>query len=139
MTKIELSQNSILSKTKYFKYSWSLWAKWFKTSFLVQRIADQMHMITWNQVSRDIFPTWKRFGGWVAVLFDSDSWNVKVKHWACCLERHKDDGKHCHMLLILCGPKRWPLNGLSGKNNVFEKHGLSSIFQRNSNHYPASN
>ena len=101
----------ILCKTKYFKYSWSLWAEWFMTqSFLVQRIAHQTHMITWNQVNRDIFPTWKRFSGWVAVLFDSDSWKVKVKHGACCLERHKDGGKHCHMFLILCGPKRWPLS-----------------------------
>ena len=136
----------ILCKTKYFKYSWSLWAEWFMTqSFLVQRIAHQTHMITWNQVNRDVFPTWKRFVGWVAVLFDSDSWKVKVKHWACCLERHKDGGKHCHMLLILCGPETSSLicsanqwtgfymitaSGLSGKNNAFEKHGLSSIFQR---------
>ena len=53
------------------------------------------------------------------------------EHWSCCMEDHKDGGKHYHMAIKLSAPKRW--KGV--KNYVSQKYGIALHFPDQSHGY----
>lgn len=103
----------------------------FTQSSLGVRAARRTYLVTCSQVNLDLFPTRESFGSLVAQCFDAGSGKVKVDHWACCLEQHKNGGSHYHVALKLSGPKRWK----SIKNRVFESHGIVINFSESHDNY----
>ena len=52
---------------------------------------------------------------------------IYPEHWSCCMEDHKDGGKHYHMAIKLSAPKWW--KGV--KDYVSKNTGLPCIFPIN--------
>ena len=62
----------------------------------------------------------KSFGKCIKSHFNKGTGKVRVSHWSCCLENHKNGGQHSHVSLKLSGPKRW----INVKNDIQAKHGI---------------
>ena len=79
----------------------------FQSSSLNPRTLRKTYLVTYSQANRLLFPTRESFGQKVAGTFDNGASQVKVVHWACCLESHQNGGDHYHVALKLSGSKRW--------------------------------
>ena len=77
--------------------------------FISQKLQSvrRSYLITYSQADLTKFATRESFGTEVENFFNMGSGKVKVSHWACCLEPHKNEGHHYHMSIKLTGPKRW--------------------------------
>lgn len=72
------------------------------------RLSRITYLVTYSQANLAKSPTRKRFGKCsIKKTFNASRGKVKVTHWACYLENHKDGGQHYHVALKLSGPKRW--------------------------------
>ena len=60
--------------------------------------------MTYSQTDLTKFLTGKGFGKCIKKHFKSGSGKVKVQHWACAKEKHKNSGKHYHVALKLTSP-----------------------------------
>ena len=92
------------------------------TQTLEERQQRRAYLITYSQCDLELFPTRESFASSVVDAFQANK--SKVMHWACCLEDHKDGGKHYHLCLKLSTPKRWK----SVKDAVFKKHKINLHF-----------
>lgn len=77
------------------------------TSHVANDATRRSYLVTCSQVDKTIFPTRESFAHCVSNAFDNAPGKVTVKHWACCLEKHKMSGEHYHMSVLLSGPRRW--------------------------------
>lgn len=71
------------------------------------------YLITYSQADLQKFPNRKSFADAVIEAFTFSRSKSSPQHWACCIERHQQQGLHYHMALKLSAPKRWL--GCSGK------------------------
>ena len=55
----------------------------------------------------DKFPTRESFANMIEREFNRGDSKVKVSHWACCREPHKEEGEHYHCAIKLNGQKKW--------------------------------
>ena len=71
------------------------------------RSGRRQYLITYSQADLQRFPTRESFGKMVENEFNAEKNKVKVSHWACCKEAHKENGYHYHCCVKLTGVKKW--------------------------------
>lgn len=96
-----------------------------------KRSPRRTYLVTYSQADLTKFPTRKSFGKCMKQAFNAGTGKVKVDHWACCLETHKDGGKHFHVSLKLSGPKRW----ISVKESLVKNNGVVVNFSDSHENY----
>ncbi len=57
------------------------------------------YLVTYSPIDLEIFPTKESCGKAVAEVFSQKDTNIKVAHWVCNMEEHKDDAKHYHVAI----------------------------------------
>ena len=77
-------------------------------------------LITYSQADLQRFPTRDSFGNMVENEFNAGKSKVKVSHWACCEEAHKENGYHYHCCVKLMGVKKWS----RFKDAIAKKYGI---------------
>ena len=97
------------------------------TQLVNSRLPRRTYLVTYSQANLTKFPTRKEFRKCIKKHFNSGSGKVKVQHWACAKEKHKNGGVHYHVALKLTGPKRWK----SVKENISSKEGIVVNFSDN--------
>ena len=84
----------------------------------------RVFLLTYSQADLDRFPTCKEFSDTVIAAFEKVKSSRKVKEWACCQEKHVENGVHYHMAISLDGTRRWkPI-----KNLIYENDKISINF-----------
>ena len=67
----------------------------------------RQYLVTYSRIDEEKFPTRQSFGEMVAEQFNKGGGQVKVQHWVCSKESHKDGGFHYHCAVKFNGVKRW--------------------------------
>ena len=81
-------------------------------------------LLTYSQANLEKFPNCESFANAIVSAFNDRKSTKSLKEWACCIENHKDSGKHYHMSVNLSGPRRWkPIRDL-----IYTRHGISVNF-----------
>lgn len=89
------------------------------------------YLVTYSQADLNSFPNRKGFGKIVKDAFNASNGKVKVQHWACSMEDHKEGGKHYHACLKLSGPKRWK----TVKESIQKEHKIVLNFSDHHDNY----
>ena len=76
--------------------------------------------ITYSQADLQRFPTRDSFGNMVENEFNAGKSKVKVSHWSCCEEAHKENGYHYHCCVKLMVVKKWS----RVKDAIAKKYGI---------------
>ena len=107
----------------------------FQTQQLNPRASRRTYLVTYSRADMNRFPSRKEFGKIIKAAFNSGSGKVKVLHWACCLEDHKDGiNQHYHVSVKLTDVKRWK----KVKETVTKTHGVVLNFSdKHDNYYSA--
>ena len=84
------------------------------------RSGRRQYLITYSQADEQKFPTRESFGKMLENEFNRGNSQVRVSHWACCKENHKENGFHYHCCLKLTGVKKW----CHVKNNITKNYGI---------------
>ena len=84
------------------------------------RSGRRQYLITYSQADLQRFPTRESFGNMVENEFNAGKSKVKVSHWACCKEAHKENGYHYHCCVKLTGVKKWS----RVKDAIAKKYGI---------------
>jgi len=95
------------------------------------RVGRRQYLVTYSQADATKFSTRESFAKMLEEEFNAGSSAVKVEYWACCSEKHQNNGFHYHCALKLTGCKKW----LSIKTRIVEKHGIQVNFSDNHNFY----
>ena len=95
------------------------------------RIGRRQYFVTYSQADSDKFPTRESFGRMLENEFNQGTGHIKVSHWACCKEDHKEEGFHYHCCLKLLGVKKW----FSVKEGITKKINIVVNFSDSHNHY----
>jgi len=98
------------------------------------QVGKRQYMVTYSQADAKKFPTRSSFGQALRQEFNSGSGKVKVLHWACAKENHREGGFHYHCCLKLSGVKKW----LAVKRNFQTNHNVVLNFSDTHNHYISS-
>ena len=77
----------------------------FQSTELDVRQSRRVYLITYSKANTKMFPTRESFATAVAVAFAKTG--AEISHWACCLENHKDNGIHYHMIISTSKLRRW--------------------------------
>ena len=96
-----------------------------------RRSGHRQYLVTYAQVDKVKFPTRDSFGCMLEREFNAGCSVVKVSHWACCCELHKDGGAHYHCSIKLTGLKKWWMV----KEAIQEKHGIVVHFSDEHDYY----
>ena len=96
-----------------------------------RRSGHRQYLVTYAQVDKVKFPTRDSFGCMLEREFNAGCSVVKVSHWACCCELHKDGGAHYHYSIKLTGLKKWWMV----KEAIQEKHGIVVHFSDEHDYY----
>lgn len=91
------------------------------------------YLITYSQAELEKFPTRESFATAIVEAFVSQRSTSQPQHWACCIEKHADEGFHYHMALKLTGPKKW----LESKRALQRKYGIAVHFSDHEGYYSA--
>ena len=91
----------------------------------------RVYLVKYTQADLTEFPTRKGFEKCIKKHFNSGSQKVKVQHWVCAQEKHKNCGENYHVALKLTGPKRWK----SVKENITSKERIVVNFSKNHDSY----
>ena len=91
------------------------------------------YLVTYSRANLEKFPSRESFADAVFEAFDSKRSSSKPQYWACCTEKHANDGYHYHMALKLTGPKKW----LECKRALQRKHGIVVNFSDHDGYYSA--
>jgi hypothetical protein len=101
---------------------------------LGERQTRRVYLITYSQADLDIIANCQAFADCILEAFSQGNPNDNKshpEHWSCCMENHKDGGKHYHLAIKLSAPKRWK----AAKNYVSTKHGITLHFSDQSHGY----
>ncbi len=91
------------------------------------------YLITYSQADLQKFPTKQSFADAVVEAFTSERSQSSPQHWACCIEKHQQQGFHYHLAIKLSAPKRW----LGCKKALERKHGIQVHFSDHEGYYSA--
>ena len=96
---------------------------------LGERQTRRVYLITYSQADMKKMANCQAFADCILEAFSQTQGNQKdnnthPEHWSCCIEDHKDGGKHFHLAIKLSAPKRWK----AVKNYVGKKHGIALHF-----------
>ena len=78
--------------------------------------------MTHLQTDEGKFPSQQSFGK--IGEFSSGQSAMKVTHWVCCCEKHKDSGIHFHCAIKLIKLKKW----VSVKERIRQAHNIVPNF-----------
>ena len=95
-----------------------------------RRNGRRHYLVTYAQADEVKFPTRESFGYMLARQFNAGRSVVKVSHWACYRELHKDFA-HYHCSIKLTGLKKWWMV----KEAIQEKHGKVVHFSDEHDYY----
>jgi hypothetical protein len=97
------------------------------------RQSRRVYLITYSQADLGKIPNCQAFVDCILEAFSQRNENQAShpEHWSCCMEDHRDGGKHYHLAIKLSGPKRWN----AAKNYVRQKHGITLHFSDQSYGY----
>lgn len=101
------------------------------TTLTNPRAEKRQYLVTYSQADLKKFPSRQSFGEMVAHEFNQGKSVVRVMHWACCQEPHREHGVHYHCAVKLNGKKRW----LGVKNSIQSKYGIVVNFSDSHNFY----
>ena len=101
---------------------------------LGERQTRRVYLITYSQANLEQIPNCQAFANCVLEAFSQGSNKSDPEHWSCCMEDHRDGGKHYHMAIKLSAPKRWkPV-----KNYLRQKHDIHLHFSEQAHGYHAA-
>ena len=71
-----------------------------------------VYLVTYSQTDMGKMANCQAFADCILEAFSQSQGNQKdnmiyPEYWSCCMEDHKDGGKHYHMTIKLSAPKRW--------------------------------
>ena len=97
------------------------------------RQTRRVYLITYSQADLGKIPNCQAFVDCILEAFSQRNENQAShpEHWSCCMEDHRDGGKHYHLAIKLSAPKRWN----AAKNYVRQKHGITLHFSDQSYGY----
>ena len=78
-----------------------------KQPALKNKNGRRQYLVTYSQLDVNKFPTRDSFANMIEREFNRGNSKVKVSHWACCREPHKEGGDHYHCAVKLTGQKKW--------------------------------
>ncbi|CAB4002475.1 hypothetical protein DSY43_02735, partial [Paramuricea clavata] len=96
---------------------------------LGERQTRRVYLITYSQADLGKIANCQAFADCILEAFSQSQGNQKdntnhPEHWSCCMEEHRDGGKHYHLAIKLSAPRRWK----AVKNYVSKKHGIALHF-----------
>ncbi|CAB4021339.1 Hypothetical predicted protein [Paramuricea clavata] len=96
---------------------------------LGERQTRRVYLITYSQADLGKIANCQAFSDCILEAFSQSQGNQKdntnhPEHWSCCMEEHRDGGKHYHLAIKLSAPRRWK----AVKNYVSKKHGIALHF-----------
>lgn len=101
---------------------------------LHSREVRRVYLITYSKVDINKCPTRESFV--MAVVGAFTACNIRIIHWVCAKENHKNSGFHYHMAVKLCERRRWS----QVRNVLHERNDVSVNFSnRHDNYYSAWN
>lgn len=89
------------------------------------------YLVTYSQLDERKFPSRRSFGEMIAEEFNKGEGPVKVLHWACSKEPHKNGGHHYHCSVKFNGVKRW----MTVRNNIESIYGIKVNFAQSEDHH----
>ena len=96
----------------------------------------KVYLITYSQANLKTFPSRESFANCVVEAFLYQESRVKVVHWVCSMEPHKDGSKHYYFAIKLSKNKRWK----PAKKYLLKYNRISAHFSnKHENYFSAYN